>query len=172
MGKNEFTILLPVSTAKKYVLFPSYSVCVLIHIQILAGVCAGEFPEHYMVYFETDYNTVRCPVFVTNLLETDSNHCTLSFDIDVEDIRNCVYNITVEMINGAGRTNSSGSITLCKGLHLYYSKDSYCDLKSQGVQEVVSVFQTDWLDPSTAISLNGPQQTSVAHGSHSTGIQY
>ena len=213
-------------------------------IQKLAGLCAGQFPEYYLVYFETDYNVVKCPVSVTSLLEkVDSNNCALSFDIDVEDIHNCVYSITVEMINRAGRTNSSGSITLCKGLPAYYSNNSLCDLKSPillnsfglltdmqvirndvnihcnfthvlfhqcyimaignayygavllegeqsanhtftglqsgiytvlvyGVEEGDSFFQTDKPDFSTIISLTKPQQTPVAHGSHSSGMQY
>ena len=137
----------------------------LTYLQTLVGVCAGKFPENYLVYFETDYNIAKCPVFVTGLLQTESSQCTLSFDIDVEYIYNCVYSITVEMINSAGRTNSSGSITLCKGLHVYFSNESLCDLKSPGVEEVVSIYPTDWLSRSTK-----PQQTPVARGSPSTGI--
>ena len=111
-------------------------------------MCAGELSEKYLVYFETEYNIVRCLDFVTGLLETDSNHCTLSFGIDMEDIHNCVYNITVEMINGAGRTNSSGSITLCKGLHVHYN-GSLCglisdtDMTHSGLQTNIQVVRND-----------------------------
>lgn len=166
-GKYEFIVLLPVSTIQyqKCILFSSCSIHVLPYLQIFLGVCAGKLPEHYLVYFETDYNVVKCPGFVSDLLQTESCQCTLSFDKDVEDIYNCVYSITLEMINRAGRTNSSGSITLCKGLHVYYFNDSLCDFKSHGVEK-------DWSDLSKITSLTKPQQTPVAYDSHSTGKQY
>ena len=97
-----------------YIIRLHFNACIL-HFQTFQD-CFGRHPENYILYFipepenenEKCERTFRCGPLKEQNLQSSCNAIAEELPLD------CWYNVTIESVNDAGRTNSTGIIPLSK----------------------------------------------------------
>ena len=81
------------------------------HAQLSREMCRGELPERYTVFGGSEQGA--CPPFTSDLF-LDASDSSYIFSFDIHRPQNCLYNMTLEIANAAGKVNVSKSICLCE----------------------------------------------------------